>query len=118
MRWAFLLIAMTLAATASEKPPVPQPRMVARIDALIATLSNGRLVIQARGAVDSGGWRAARLRPAQGSDPHPIGVEFVAPPPAPTRAVIQGRLPVAASPSLPMRRGVFSVRALSGSNEI
>ena len=42
-------------------------------------------MIQARGAVGSGGWRAARLRPLKAgpADAHTIVVEFVAIPPAP-----------------------------------
>jgi hypothetical protein len=123
MRRVFLLVAMMLAAAplrAAEKPVPPQPRLVARIDSLIATTANGRVVIQAKGAVDSGGWRTAKLRPlkATPADAHTIVVEFVAVPPAPTQAVIEGLLPISANATVPLRRGVFSVRAVSGSNEI
>jgi hypothetical protein len=122
MRRAFLLIAMTLAAPlqAAEKPPAAQLRLVARIDGLIATAAKGHVVIEARGAVGSGGWRAARLRPLKAGpgDAHTIVVEFVANPPSPGQAVIEGLLPIAANAILPLRRGVFSVRVVSGSNEI
>ena len=123
MRRAFLLVAMMLAAAplqATEKLPPVQPRLVARLDGLIATAANGHIVIQARGAVDSGGWRAARLRPlkATPADAHTIVVEFVAVPPAPSHAVIQGLLPITANATMTLRRGIFSVRAVSGSNEI
>jgi hypothetical protein len=123
MRRAFLLVAMMLAAAplrAAEKPLPAQPKLVARIDGLIATAAGGRVVIQARGAVDSGGWRTARLRPlkATQADAHTIVVEFVAVPPSPNQAVIEGLLPVAANATVPLRRGIFSVRAVSGSNEI
>lgn len=123
MRRAFFLVAMVLAAAplrAAEKPPPVQPRLVARIDGLIATAARGSVMIQARGAVDSGGWRAARLRPlkANPGDAHTIVVEFIAVPPSPSQAVIEGLLPIAANATLPMRRGIFSVRVVSGSNEI
>jgi hypothetical protein len=123
MRRALFLIAMMLAATplkAAEKPPVVPPRLIARIDGLIATATNGKVVIQARGAVGSGGWRAAKLRTLKTipADAHTIVVEFVAVPPSPNQAVIAGLLPIAANATLPMRRGLFSVRAVSGSNEI
>ena len=123
MRRAFLLVVMMLAAAplqAAEKLPPVQPRLVARLDGLIATAANGHIVIQARGAVDSGGWRAARLRPlkATPADAHTIVVEFVAVPPAPSHAVIQGLLPITANATMTLRRGIFSVRAVSGSNEI
>jgi hypothetical protein len=108
------------AGAAAEKPtPIPQ-RPIARIDSLFATLSKGEVVIQAKGAVDSGGWRQAKLRPVKrtAADAKTIVVEFVATPPASTQAVIQGLLPVAAATTLRMRRGVVSVRVTSGSNEI
>jgi hypothetical protein len=111
---------LALPAGAAEKPaPIP-PRPVARIDSLFATLSKGEVVIEAKGAVDSGGWRQAKLRPVKSSaaDAHTIVVEFVATPPAPTQAVIQVLLPIAATTTLRMRRGVVSVRVTSGSNEI
>jgi hypothetical protein len=107
-------------AGAAEKPtPIP-PRPIARIDSLIATSSNGNVVIQAKGAVDSGGWRQGRLRPVKGApaDARTMVVEFVATPPAPTQAVIEGLLPIAAATTLHIRRGVVSVRVMSGSNEI
>jgi len=115
MQRAFLLIALTLAVPlqAAEKPPVAQPRLIARIDGLIAIAAKGHVVIQARGAVGSGGWREARLRPL-----NTIVAEFVANPPAPSRAVIEGLLPIAANATLKLRPGVFSVRVVSGSNEI
>jgi hypothetical protein len=124
MRRAFLLIATGLAlavpAHAAEKPPAVQPKLVARIDGLIATEAGGKVTIQARGAVDTGGWKAAKLRPLKSGagDAHTIVVEFVANPPAAGRAVIQGLLPVAANTIVRMRRGVVSVRVMSGSNEI
>ena len=122
MRKAFFLVVLALATplNAAERPPAMQPRQVARIDGLIATVSGGILVIHARGAVASGGWRAARLRPLKGGvgDVHTIVVEFIATPPPPSQAVIEGLLPVAASTTMPIRRGVFSVRSVSGSNEI
>jgi hypothetical protein len=122
MQRAFLLIALTLAVPlqAAEKPPVAQPRLIARIDGLIAIAAKGHVVIQARGAVGSGGWREARLRPLKTGpgDAHTIVAEFVANPPAPSRAVIEGLLPIAANATLKLRPGVFSVRVVSGSNEI
>ncbi len=125
MRLAFhsfaVIALLAVPAGAAEKSvprPVDPPRLVVRIDNLIATQDNRNVLIQVRGAVDSGGWRQARLRSVKSDDPHTIVVEFVATPPASTQAVIEGLLPVHASTSLPLRRGVFSVRVVSGSNEI
>ena len=115
-----IMSALAVPAGAAEKQPAPQPRLVARIDGLIATQAGGNISIQARGAVDSGGWKAARLRllKSGAGDAHTIVVEFVANPPPPGHAVIEGLLPVAANTVIRTRRGIVSVRVTSGSNEI
>jgi hypothetical protein len=124
MRRAYFLLAVTLAlafpASAAEKPPVTPPKLVARIDSLFATKTGGNVVIQVKGAVGSGGWRGAKLRPLRSgpADARTIVVEFVATPPQPNQAVITGLLPVAANATVRMRKGVVSVRVISGSNEI
>lgn len=129
MHRAYLLIVVAIALAApgvsntgwaADKPPVMPPRLVARIDSLMASRSGGNVVIEVRGAVESGGWHQARLRPLKpgANDAHSIVVEFVATPPPPTQAVIMGLLPVSAYASLRMRRDIVSVRVISGSNEI
>ena len=114
----FFVCALIAPAAAAEKPPVIQPRPVTRIDSLIATEANGSVTIEARGAVSSGGWRGAVLKPVKASDPHAIVVEFLAIPPPPTEAVIMVLLPVTARAIVRMRKGVVSVRAESASNQI
>lgn len=105
---------------APRKPPPPPGKPVNRIDSLIATLKGQHIVIEAKGAVDGGGWKDARLKPVKSGpgDAHTIVVNFVADPPPPDRAVIAGLVPVSASARLRTRRGVISVRAVAGSNEI
>src|SRR5262249_1416502 len=99
--------------------PVTPPELIDRLDGLIATADKGNVLIQARGAVSSGGWHKALLRPVKSTpaDAHTIVVEFVATPPDPDRAVIEGLLPVHATTTVRMRRGVVSVRVIAGSNE-
>ena len=124
MRRALLLTILGLAfaapAFAADKPAVPVPRLVARIDTLMATQKGPSVTIQAKGAVSSGGWRNARLRVVRiaGGDPHVLAVEFVATPPSPGHAEIAGLLPINASAVLRAPKGVVSVRALSAYNEI
>jgi hypothetical protein len=124
MRRAYLLIAglcvLAVPAGAAEKLPVTPPRLIARIDGLFATANRGSVVIQAKGAVEGGGWRGAKLRPVKSGagDARTIVVEFIATPPPPTQAVIMGLLPVAANTSVRMRKDIVSVRVVSGSNEI
>jgi len=105
---------------APRKPPLPPGKPVARIDSLIATEKGRRVLIEAKGAADGGGWTGARLQPVKSAprDPHTVVVDFVADPPPPDKAVIAGLVPVSASTRLRIRRGVIAVRAVAGSNEI
>ena len=112
-----VLLALPAGAQPPSRAPANPPQPIARVDSLIATLDRGKVLIQARGAVNSGGWRQARLRPGKG-DAHTIVVEFVATPPDGNRAVIEGLLPIHAAITLGLRRGVVAVRVISASNEI
>ena len=94
-------------------------RLVYKIDSIIATVSHQQILIEVRGAVPSGGWKGAKLRLVHSpADPHVVVVDFLATPPAGTRRVIQGLLPVSAKTVAPWRRGVVSVRAVSSANEM
>ena len=112
-----LAIIAVLALPAGAAPVAPPMQLIAHIDSVIATMDSGNVLIQARGAVNSGGWRQRRLRPLKG-DAHTFVMEFVATPPASTRTVIEGLLPIHAAATLRMRRGVVAVRVVSDSNEI
>ena len=113
-----VLLAMPPPALAAV-PPVEKP--VSRIDSLIATEKDGRISVEAKGAVMGGGWKHAVLRPAKGNGPadaHVMVLNFVAVPPDAHAAVIPGLLPVAASITIKARKGAVSVRVVSGSNDI
>ncbi len=120
MRFGFILAVMGIAlaspAFAADKPA--QPRQIVRLDGLTAAKAGGSVVIQARGAVSSGGWRNARLRPLKSTDSHILALEFIATPPPPGQVVIQALLPVTAKITLRLRAGVVSVRVVSAANEI
>ena len=101
--------------------PVVADKPVARIDSLIATSKNGRVMIQAKGAVTGGGWTHIVLKPVKPTlpaDARTMVVEFVGVPPLANEAVIHGLLPVAANLTLKTRKGVVAVRAISAANEI
>jgi len=101
--------------------PVVADKPVARLDSLIATEKNGRILIQAKGAVTGGGWTHVALKPAKPTPPadtHTLVVEFVGVPPPPGEAVIPGLLPAVASLTVKARRGLVAVRAISAANEI
>jgi len=109
------------APTVAAVSTAPTEKPVSRIDSLIATEKDGRVMVEAKGAVTGGGWKHAVLRPAKSTGPgdaHVMVLNFVAVPPDPSQAVIPGLLPVAASITLKARKGAVSVRAVSGSNEI
>jgi len=124
MRSVSLVIAALLALPVSAFAAAPSPsteKPVSRIDSLIATEKDGRILVEAKGAVTGGGWKHAVLRPAKSAAPadaHVLVVNFVAQPPDPTQAVIPGLLPVTASITVRARKGTVSVRAVSGSNDI
>jgi hypothetical protein len=121
MRGVSLLITVLLALPAPALAAISVEKPVSRIDSLIATEKNGRVTVQAKGAVTGGGWKHAALKPAKSAtqaDAHVLVLNFVAQPPEPDQAVIPGLLPVTAAVTLKARKGAVSVRAISGSNEI
>jgi hypothetical protein len=121
MRGALFLMAVLAALPVHAAVPVVSDKPVARIDSLIATAKDGRIIVQARGAVQGGGWKHAALKtvkPSLPGDAHAIVLEFVAQPPASNQAVIPGLLPVTATIAVKARKGAVSVRVLSAVNEI
>jgi len=114
------LLAASAAAAPARPHVAPQPeRPVYKVDSVIATLSNGKILVQVKGAVSSGGWKNVRLRLKRSpADPHTLVVDFLATPPPPDAPVIQALLPVSATTVLPQRKGVVAVRAAADANEM
>ena len=73
--------------------------------------------IEAKGAVQSGGWSHARLKLTQ-TDAKSVVVEFLAQSPSPGKVVIMGLLPVSAQVTVKAGHGVTSVRAVADANEV
>jgi hypothetical protein len=118
-RSRFLAAVAAGALVVAPVAAAPPEKLVYKIDGIIATAAHGRLSIEVRGAVRTGGWKGAQLKLVRSpADPHTVVIDFVAQPPAPTAAVIQGLLPVSAHLVLPVRRGAVSVRAVSDANEM
>lgn len=90
-------------------------KRVYRIDSLIATRTNGVLRIQAKGAVQSGGWKNARLHVLH-SDKNAVTAEFVAAPPAAGMTVIEALVPVEAETRIKARAP--SVHVVAEANEM
>ena len=108
---AFLLLAFSIAASSAAE------KRVYRLDSVTATAVQGGILIQAKGAVQSGGWSKARLKLTQ-SDAKSVVVEFLAQAPAPGKVVITGLLPVSAQVTVRAGHGVTSVRAVADANEV
>jgi hypothetical protein len=121
---AALLLPAALASAAtkhihvSRVPAAPAnsaEKRVLRIDSLIATRKGGAILLQAKGAVSTGGWSRARLHLLH-SDGHVMTVEFVATPPPPEMTVIDGLVPMTATAMFKGRAQSVHVQAVA--NEI
>ena len=109
---SFLLLAALLIATA---PVSAAEKRVFRIDGLIATQKKGAILLEAKGAVPTGGWTKPRLHVMHG-DGHTLTVEFLATQPPPGMTVIDALVPVAASVEIKGR--ATSVHVLADENEM
>ena len=91
-----VLLSGVLAAGSAAAASVKE---IYKVDSVAASISNGKLVVIAAGAVSTGGWGKPRLRVKPGHKPEAdtLEFEFVAPPPAPGTAVIQALIPVSAT---------------------
>jgi hypothetical protein len=98
----------------------PVEKRVYKVDSVIASVKGRVLTIQAKGAVESGGWNKPRLRVmrASPSEPRAVVVEFLAVPPSPGRMVIQALVPIQAVVHIPARPRIGSVRAVAEANEV
>ena len=107
---ALLATLLLLAAPASAAE-----KRVFRIDSLIATQKNGTILLQAKGAVPTGGWTKPRLHIVHG-DGHILTVEFLATAPPPGMTVIDVLVPVTASAEI--KGKATSVHVLADENEM
>jgi hypothetical protein len=96
-------------------PALAADKRVFKIDSLMATQKNGVITVQAKGAVQSGGWTKPRLHLVH-ADGHVLTVEFLATPPPAGMTVIEALVPVAASAEMKARAA--SVHVMADENEI
>jgi hypothetical protein len=121
MRRGALAISLALCALfRSDAFGAVHARPIYRVDKVSAFIEGTKLVIDANGAVDTGGWTHMRLR-AKPSVPeaHVLELDFVADPPSPKKIVIQELLPVRAElrTNLP-HYGTVAVSVISQTNAI
>jgi hypothetical protein len=108
-------IALLAALILATAPVSAAEKRVFRIDGLIATQKKGVILLEAKGAVPTGGWTKARLHMIHG-DGHTLTVEFLATPPPPGMTVIDAVVPIAASVEVKGR--ATSVHVLADENEM
>jgi hypothetical protein len=111
MKRSLLIAAALLCAL----PAHAAEKRVYRIDSLIATHKGASIIIEAKGAVQTGGWNRPRLHVIH-SDRRALTLEFLATPPPPEMTVIGGLVPVAAS--FRLKSHATSVHVLAYENEI
>ena len=111
MKSLVFLAALLLAAA----PAAAAEKRVFRIDGLIATQKNGVILLQAKGAVPTGGWTKPRLHVMHG-DGRTLTVEFLATQPPPGMTVIDAVVPVTAS--IEVKGRATSVHVLADENEM
>ena len=113
----FFTLPLTLALTTlvCAAPALAADRRVFRVDSLIATQKDGTILVQAKGAVQTGGWTKAHLHLLHG-DGHTVTLEFLAAAPPPGMTVIDALVPVTAS--LALKGRAASVHVLAEENEI
>jgi hypothetical protein len=114
---AALFVCATLPALGAAA--VAADKRIYRVDGVIATAkAKGRtVVIQAKGAVSTGGWRQGRLHLLH-NDGKTLTLEFLAAPPPPDMTVIEQLVPVTATAEIHVRRPVTSVHVVADANEL
>ena len=111
---SFLLLAISCALVCAT-PAFAVEKRVLRIDGLIVSRKNGVILLQAKGAVQTGGWTNARLHVIR-RDSRTITVEFLATTPPPGMTVIDALVPVTADARVKGRAA--SVHVIADQNEI
>ena len=111
MKLLSFLAAVLLAAA----PVSAAEKRVFRIDGLIATQKKGVILLEAKGAVPTGGWTKPRLHVMHG-DGKTLTIEFLATPPPPGMTVIDAVVPVTAT--IEIKGKATSVHVLADENEM
>jgi hypothetical protein len=112
-----LATALLLAAPAFNAAALGAEKRVYKVDSVIATAKGKSVVIQAKGAVTSGGWKNARLHLVR-TDGKTLVMEFIATPPPPDMTVIEVVVPMEASVTLRPRGAVATVQVMAEANDV
>lgn len=122
-RNALALAALLVAGVASSATSgVVAAQPVYKVDSVSASVPKGtnKLVVNATGAVRSGGWEKPRLKVKEVSAPDDtMIIVFVALPPPPKSMVVQAVLPVQATVTVPMpNHKITTVKVATETNSV
>jgi hypothetical protein len=112
-----LAAALLLAVPAFGGPALAADKRVYKVDSVIATAKGKTVVVQAKGAVSSGGWKNARLHMVR-SDGKTLVMEFIATPPPPDMTVIEVLVPMEASVTIRPHGPVAAVQVMADANDV
>ncbi len=119
-RLAYVIATFALAA-ATATPSAAMPKLVYRVDSVIAKTVRNHLVVTAKGAVISGGWTRPRLHlnPIHIPESAVETIEFQATPPLDNAVVIQALLPISATAVFPLPHyGTVKVTVITQTNSV
>ena len=106
-----------LAAAPALAGPKAAAERVYKVDSVTATAKGNSITIQAKGAVNSGGWTQARLRLVH-NDGRTLTLELLAVPPPSDMTVIEVLVPVKAGTEVRVKPGIATVKVQAEANEI
>ena len=120
MRHPIVAAAIFALAAATATAGNAAPQLISRVDSVTAKIIKGRLVVQAKGAVNTGGWTRPRLHlTTQVAEAPDEVIEFQASPPLDNAVVIQALLPIETTAVFPLPRyGKLRVKVTSQSNAV
>ena len=125
-RFQTALLAAALAAAiagpasgAAQEGAMAAAKQIYKVDSVTATAKGRVVTIQAKGAVQSGGWTQAKLHLLH-NDGHILTMEFVAVPPPPDMTVIDALVPMKANAEVRTSHAatMISVRVQASANEV
>ena len=117
----FALVFAGLMASTPVDAAAARAQLIYKVDHVTASIQGGKLIVNASGAVNSGGWENPKLRIKEIHIPESatLDIEFVATPPPKDAVVIQALLPVAATLSAPLPPyGTTQVKVEAESNSV
>ena len=121
MRSFIAAFALLIAAVALAYAAAPRALLIYKIDRVSVSIEGRKMIVQASGAVKSGGWENPRLRIKAGhvAESDTLVIEFLATPPAKDAAVIQALLPVSAMLTAPLAPyGTTQVEVVGETNSV